>query len=240
MAPMVSGSARESLSGLAHNPSGGVCCRDERKQDCEEAVLSPCLLFKSGPVAKWRVLPPRDQAMGGIGVDKSRIGAWARTASTISAVEPTATQSTIMMRQRPYQRPRPYQPPPPSNTTRRTIMRSVVTSICGSHGGAFDALQLRPTATMACSFHPSGDAHPCKAYAPLGVLIHIERTSSHRANVSVPLHVTRKSDTRSAAGEVPGARRQRRVPANLERFPVHLQVLTELGLQLVKIAHNGK
>ena len=37
---------------------------------------------------------------------------------------------------RPYQRPCPYQPPPPSNTIKRTIMRSVVISMCGSYSGA--------------------------------------------------------------------------------------------------------
>jgi len=57
---------------------------------------------------------------------------------------PTAKQlaSLYEFQGLPYQRPRPYQPPPPSSRTTSRMMRSVVISMCGSCGGAISALRL--------------------------------------------------------------------------------------------------
>lgn len=53
--------------------------------------------------------------------------------------------------QRPYQRPRPYKPPPPSNRTRTTMMRIVVISMCSSYRGAIFAHRMM-TSTIQNAF----------------------------------------------------------------------------------------
>jgi hypothetical protein len=49
--------------------------------------------------------------------------------------------------QRPYQRPRPYKPPPPSSRTRTTMTRIVVISMCSSYRGAISAHRIITSTT---------------------------------------------------------------------------------------------
>ena len=149
MATMVSGGAGESLSGLAHNqPATG--CRDESQTRLWTKRLELCL-HQAHSVAEFIT---------------------SRSSLMQRPIKPYGIQPTVIYASMADTSVRgQYQPPPPSNTTRRTIMRSVVMSICGSHGGAFDAFQLRPTATMACSFHPPGHTRPDEL-AATGCVIH--------------------------------------------------------------------